>query len=77
MIIKPCPFCGGHAYLEEAFDKAGPLRSWAIPFTRVCCETCGASTRKFYRHGTTPEELLEDDPHEIFVVTQWNTRREE
>ena len=72
MKIKHCPFCGGHAYIEEGADKVAPFAR--VYYTRVCCETCGASSRKYYRRETVPQEIIEDDPHELYVVSQWNTR---
>lgn len=75
MTIKSCPFCGGHAYLEEGYDKVAPFAR--VAWSRVCCETCGATTKKYYRKETTPEEILEDDPHSVFIINLWNMRQEE
>jgi Lar family restriction alleviation protein len=38
--VKPCPFCGGHATVEETDADIG--------FTWVECDRCGARTRKHF-----------------------------
>jgi Lar family restriction alleviation protein len=38
--VKPCPFCGGHATVEETAADSG--------FAWVECDRCGARTRKHF-----------------------------
>ena len=77
MKIKRCPFCGGYPLITEGWDKLGPFYSMRVNYTRITCETCGAGTRKYYRQETVPQEIVEDDPHTLFVINLWNMRERE
>ena len=42
--LKPCPFCGGEAYIREHTRIAKPRR---YTYFRVGCEECGLRFPKF------------------------------
>ena len=74
LYIKPCPFCGGVAFLEEGVERSHRHRFKRRRFTRVCCESCGASSKRYYRSVTAAEDETDMDEHECFVISMWNRR---
>lgn len=69
--LKPCPFCGGEAYLTNAVTVeavGNGCRDTDIVF--VECSTCGARGRAFSEDDFTAEQV------QRFAVSAWNLRKE-
>lgn len=64
--LKPCPFCGGEAYINTEYDTDGFGN-----FHEVKCKKCGArSGARFVSTGNEcPQNYLE-------VRSDWDTRAE-
>lgn len=73
-ILKPCPFCGGEAYIQ-VYPKA----TYGFSGTIIRC-SCGASVRVYStRAKIMPGGRLENRPvknHKYLAVKKWNKRFE-
>lgn len=69
--LKPCPFCGGKAYLEKnsrGFDKGESCR---VSYVR--CLECNARTARFALRdfGHTSHSSVANE----YAVEAWNQRK--
>lgn len=70
--LKPCPFCGGEAYIHYDYSSEHDATFWQVWHT---CPQIGAH-RHTYGHGlgmdiSTPWNVREED-----AVAAWNRRAE-
>jgi Lar family restriction alleviation protein len=69
-ILRPCPFCGGKAYVA---DFSGPFQEHG---SYIKCGACGAQTKKFtyvkYRLKIAESQICATSP--ILAANAWNRR---
>lgn len=73
--LKPCPFCGGEAYMRMRRAYAGTGRSWY-----ACCSKCYAKTDGYEEPGDienslNPFAVLEETIADAAAL--WNARVQE
>ena len=70
--LKPCPFCGGEAYLERSHRAFIGAKSTKVSFVR--CKECNARSGRFkindYGHTSHSVEA------EASAIEAWNRRTE-
>lgn len=69
--LKPCPFCGGKAYIEYGFnyDYDGG-DSWYVYSADVSCD-CGCT---LHVDNVRPKEYVSEEHKVDFAITAWNRR---
>ena len=69
--LKPCPFCGGPAYLERGFnyDYDGGDR-WYVYSADVVC-SCGCT---LHVDNAWPKEYVSEEHSLDFAIAAWNRR---
>jgi len=66
--LKPCPFCGSTKIELEYYDKPAP-------YWQICCNNCGACTRREYVKYEYVNQAFESIANTIEkVVNDWNKR---
>ena len=70
--LKPCPFCGGGAYLTT--DTKTGIDSdckhcYEVAITFVACSVCGA------RGHDVESDFLEDGVADRWAASAWNLRK--
>lgn len=77
--LKPCPFCGGKAVIQQT--DCGVFSSTAVRIGfRICCKRCDATASKSI--GFLAANLMEDGSINIFIddretaIASWNRRAE-
>ena len=65
--LKPCPFCGSEAVLDDTIDCFGQVN---ITGHYVECTKCMASSQVFHEYGRTKEYCINR------AVEFWNRRVE-
>lgn len=68
--LKPCPFCGGEAYLERSHRAFIDGKSTKVALVR--CKKCNARTERFClkNFGRTSHSV----EAEILAIEAWNRR---
>ena len=69
--IKPCPFCGGEAFVDQGISAYG------TPGRSVVCSTCKISTAPVLEGSfsfANMTHLYTLDDAERIAVEKWNTR---
>ena len=62
--LKPCPFCGGEAYIQ-----AKHMPNWTWNWCNVVCDGCGATVTRAGGEGTF-------EGAEKAAIAAWNSRAE-
>lgn len=65
--LKPCPFCGGEAYLNSRYAKYGYM-------VFVRCDVCGAEGKKFNSYDEPPSSVDWDNSACRAATRFWNMR---
>ena len=76
--LKPCPFCGGEATMEQTTYGTTDMKSCRLGFT-IRCVGCGATTPKCSGYiainlSGCELNLWHDD--RFTAMNEWNTRAE-
>ena len=71
--LKPCPFCGGRAYLEKSHRAFINAQTTRVSYVR--CTKCNARTERvpFEKYGKTSHST----EAEVEAVKAWNRRTTE
>lgn len=67
--LKPCPFCGGKAYMDRSTGDERVPQSW-----KCGCPKCGIWTPVEYGSSTWGVNKKVDRAAQHAAVERWNTR---
>ena len=68
--LKPCPFCGGDAYLNQRYNSRGRVN---MIFAQ--CDFCGSRGRIFSSYTDAAEDNWQNDAC-VKATNAWNKRVE-